>query len=439
MNFIKVKSGFTLMELMVYIALLGVIVLIAGQAFSDSSRMRVRTQSLLQASETAGNVASIIKQDIAQLGAKSYKDAATGHIVIHDSVYMSPINNDYSSYYIGNGGEAQQDTLIMRRIRYNNSGSYEAVEEVKWLVDENSFLKRFCRTIVGTGNDECSTAGDSVVMTDYAVSKFKFTAATPSTMESAASVLPTTNNADNQFKLVSRYGDEKFERLEVAHSSDYTTETLSGFVANYDFESDDFISNPDLIKANQVFMASENLEDESGSWQSQCKSVNLNPFVEYEISFNMPLPSDMDDNPTGMFCPGRDHMTVGFRFVEDGARVNSELDTLPEFQFYPPTSDDPTDTGFRKMRFTTNKTLENVCLCFTFAFFSPIASSGSVVISNLKLKVIPSSNYKFTDDDIAIGDKKNVKAIKMEFSIKKNDEAGEETAIISIPSNGPRD
>ena len=42
MNFFKAKSGFTLMELMVYIGLLGLIVIIAGQAFSDSTRMRIR-------------------------------------------------------------------------------------------------------------------------------------------------------------------------------------------------------------------------------------------------------------------------------------------------------------------------------------------------------------------------------------------------------------
>lgn len=53
-------SGFTLIELMVYIALLGGIVLIAGQAFSDSTKMRVRTQSMLQASETAGRAVNMM-------------------------------------------------------------------------------------------------------------------------------------------------------------------------------------------------------------------------------------------------------------------------------------------------------------------------------------------------------------------------------------------
>ena len=40
------KSGFTLMELLVYIAIVGIVVIVAGQAFSNSTKMRVRTQSM---------------------------------------------------------------------------------------------------------------------------------------------------------------------------------------------------------------------------------------------------------------------------------------------------------------------------------------------------------------------------------------------------------
>ena len=44
------RAGFTLMELMVYIAIVGIVVIVAGQAFSNSTKMRVRTQSMLKAS-----------------------------------------------------------------------------------------------------------------------------------------------------------------------------------------------------------------------------------------------------------------------------------------------------------------------------------------------------------------------------------------------------
>ena len=62
------------MELLVYMAILGVVVLVAGQALTDSTRVRVRTQNMLASSQNAENAASLLKEDIAQMGAKEYDD-----------------------------------------------------------------------------------------------------------------------------------------------------------------------------------------------------------------------------------------------------------------------------------------------------------------------------------------------------------------------------
>ncbi|MBR2075781.1 MAG: type II secretion system protein, partial [Fibrobacter sp.] len=45
------KKGFTLMELVVYMAIMGIIVLVAGQAFSNSTKFRVRTQNMIRATQ----------------------------------------------------------------------------------------------------------------------------------------------------------------------------------------------------------------------------------------------------------------------------------------------------------------------------------------------------------------------------------------------------
>ena len=191
------------------------------------------------------------------------------------------------------------------------------------------------------------------------------------------------------------------------------------------------ITNEDDIKANQVFVA--NIGDDLGSWSSQCIRVNLVPYTEYEISFSMP--KNDDDDPSRMFCPGRDHMAVGFRYADNGKKP----DGLNDFQFYPPTVGDVRDIGLRHMRFMTKDTIKDVCMAFTFAMFSPIASTGNIRISEVKLRKIASSNYKFTDEAISTIDKKNVKAIRIELAVSKNGENGAETIFIPIPSNGPRD
>jgi len=436
------KVGFTLIELMVYIALLGGIVLIAGQAFSDSTKMRVRTQSMLQANQTAGNVGSLLKEDIAQLGAKSSKEAGgaimdvfnTDHI--HD-VYMDPdateaSDRDSSSFTIVKNDDGDgKDKITMRRLRYSNAGTYEAVEEVIWFV-ENGVLKRSCKSSsVLVENTECPSENANVVSIANNVDKFSLTPATPSTAVASVSVLPSSSEADKNFKLVPRFGDGNFEPVNTDPENGGESVRLSGFSMNYNFTTSEPVSNPDLVKANQVFVSS--IGTSISSWGAQCIKVTLEPYIEYEISFSMPYSTT--DDPSRMFCPGRDHMAVGFRYADNG----NTLEGLKDFQFYPPTVGDDRDTGLRKMRFSTSQTYEDVCLGFTFVSFSPVASSGNINIADVKLRKIPSSNYTFTNAVISPTDKKNVKAIKLELSINKNGEAGAETAIISIPSNGPRD
>ena len=65
------KSGFTLVELMVYIGIVGVVVIVAGQAFSNSTKMRVRTESMIKANATVEEAGMLMQEDVAQMGAKS--------------------------------------------------------------------------------------------------------------------------------------------------------------------------------------------------------------------------------------------------------------------------------------------------------------------------------------------------------------------------------
>lgn len=124
------KSGFTLMELLVYIAILGIVVLIAGQAFSNSTRMRVRTEGMIKANDAAESVGALIQEDVAQMGAKSSKESGDGNssdqFFVSQMVYMDAANGDSSSFRV------REDSLVMRRMRYDAQGRYLAVEEVAW-------------------------------------------------------------------------------------------------------------------------------------------------------------------------------------------------------------------------------------------------------------------------------------------------------------------
>ena len=68
------KSGFTLMELLVYMAIVGIIVVIAGEAFSNSTKFRVRTDNMIKSTQEAENVGMLFKADVEQMGTKSSKE-----------------------------------------------------------------------------------------------------------------------------------------------------------------------------------------------------------------------------------------------------------------------------------------------------------------------------------------------------------------------------
>ena len=112
---------------------------------------------------------------------------------------------------------------------------------------------------------------------------------------------------------------------------------------------------------------------------------------------------------------------------------------IQDFLFFPPA--DENASGKRTMRFNVSQDIKNVCLAFTFASYSPIAADGNVTISEVALKKVESANYKFDYPVSSFNtmDRKNVKAVRLVFSVAKNGEEGIDSLVVPIPSNGPRD
>lgn len=442
-----VKAGFTLMELLVYIAIVGIVVIVAGQAFSNSTKMRVRTQSMLKASEVAENVASLFKSDVAQTGAKSSMEGGAveggnNFSAVNTNVYMhpeddaNPDNVDFSSFSISDVSGFSD--LIVRRMRYDGNGHYVAVEEVNWFV-ENGALKRSCRTIAGTADaEDCKngTAADArknAVEIATGLTKFKVTPALPGvTSDKVAQVFPPCDAAGNcaeEFRLVSRTDDVNFRPTVITPSADNKIVDLSGFDPNYDKAQNKITEDN---KVNQVF-AMENANKAGSSWKTLCRQITLEPMTEYEISFS--LTDGGVSDKMRMFVPGRDQMSVGFRYVVNGTKPEG----LDDFLFFPPV--DEKASGTRAMRFSVKEKINKVCLAFTFVSYSPIAANGRVTLSELRLKKVESANYKFDypEGTLTLKDKANVKAMRLVFGVQRNGEEGMDSLVVRIPSNGPKD
>ena len=449
MSGIRNKSGFTLMELMVYIAILGVIVVVAGKAYSNSTKFRIRTQNMIKANEVAEAIATMFVDDVAQTGAKSYKTAGSAStpdkFEQSPLVYMDPNGSvpDSSSFSVVRRNNG--DSLVIRRVRYGSNGNYEAVEEVKWFKRQKS-VYRSCQTIDisadATAPDECPTQTPPEVEIVTNVDTFVVVPAQPvvigdgtNSAAAKAIVLPEVNAgaAEFPFKLVPRYGSgsgTEYIALASSPTDGGTKQELNGFKTNYDKTAHS--ENPSGKKVEQVFVARANtgLTATSGDdWKNICSKVSLDPSTEYEISFKIPYSKDN----SRLFCPGRDHAAVGFRAL-DGAKVAG----LADFLFYPPLN--KSEPQKRAFRFRPQASVKNVCLAFTFASYAP-EEGGRVTIEDLRLRKVESSNYNFDDltYDPATTDKQNVKAFQLRVVANIGGEKGEIIQVAPAPSNGPGD
>ncbi len=428
------KAGFTLVELLVYMAILGVVVLVAGQALTDSTKFRVRTQNMLASSQNAENVASLLKDDIAQMGAKEYEtDKYSGNFAVVKNVFMHPEDADASlvdmSSYFLQKGTGEFDSLYFRRIRYDDDGKYVGLEAVSWYVHDGVLYRRCERleSAADAADDaSCPADGNTEVAIANDMSRFKVVPAKPKLLESSDQKVlfpPAASSSSSAFRMLSRYDGTKILRLNVNPETGGDVVKVSGFVSNYDAETETYATEN---KINQLYATQAN--GHSGNWSELCTEMTFTPGAEYEISFKLPILTTTDYSQS--IVPGRDHLSVGLR-----NKSGEKIPQLNDFMFAPP-NDEASASVTRSFRFSVKKE-EKACLAFTFVFFSPQAEQGTLNISNLKVKKVQDINYEFDDSYTPeIADKKNVRAFFVDLRISKHGEQGGSTYVFATPSNG---
>lgn len=441
------RSGFTLMELLVYMMIVGIIVIVAGQAFSNSTKFRVRTQNMLKATQEAENVGLLFKEDIQQTGAKSSKETPEA---THDTFYVSPqvyvaasaATPDSSSFTLTNQTEncpakgCNTLSFVTRRMVYGTTGLYKRVEQITWTYDQtNMKLLRSCEILAGKNPDdqkpECPENTNVEIAGD--VSFFRVVPATPGVLNGGfsiaggASLLPSADTSVHAFRLNPRVNGTTLFFVQTTPETGGEAVDVKGFATNYNY--DDATVIEDGVKANELYVAMANAVD--NTWD-KCKKVNLKANTEYEIFFRVPYSADA----MRTFCQGRDHAAVGFRKQSDGNKIAQ----LNDFLFFPPIS--PNASEVRSMRFSLSQAVSDVCMAFTFASYSPLAGTGTIQIADLTLRKVPSANYVFNNNfatTMTTWDKKNVKAVRLDLTIQRKGETGEVSVVVPIPSNGPRD
>ncbi len=423
------KKGLTLIEVLVYMAIAGIEVIIAGQAFGDSTKVRVRTQNMLKATKIAENVGIVFRDDLAQMGAKSSENI-NDTMVLSNDVYMDAGQKDYSSFtsFCDRAG-TNLDSIVFRRLAYDSVSSLR-VEEIGWYVRGNK-LYRSCKTISGTVDASlCPQKKAAEVEIADDVMEFVLTPAQPGVAGGNDTLFPV--GTSKNFRLVSLTGNDSVVPLSVLPETGGAVLSLTGFATNYnenEFEKSNYY--------HQLFVKESGGTDMG--WKT-CKKFNFKKDSTYEISFTMPY----NDDASRMFQPGKDHFSMGIRRIEGNHMVS--IADVPDFFFFPPMAKD--GIGERRMRFSTHLgDLKDVCIAFTFANYSPAVGAGTIGIGNILVEKIAESNYRFSDGfrrsdftlPASFADKANVRAFQMRLKIKKGGEEGKTIITVPVPSNGTKE
>lgn len=467
------KKGFTLVELLVYMAIIGVIVLVAGQAFVDATKFNVRTRNMITAAEQSNDISGLLKEDLAQMGTKSWKEDVSGIATFHidSNVFMSVGPSvsvvDSSSYELIREAEEERsgDSLRFRKMAYNESGAFIGVQEVTWSLrnynvsDSTGTLIRSCKTISGTGTGDCPK--DDVVEVTIAedVSKFFITPSIPGPAEVGTSSSSTVLGEDGiifpepgssssssgiRFRLLPRSGN----LADVASGKSYRfvgsvsptdggeTITVSNMETNFS-ESETPVS---VHKVTSLYVA-EIAETPAGSigsedWKTKCYEFTFKPGDVYSFEFRL---SYMTNNMR-LFQPGKDLFALGLRKKHDGSRIATAK--VNDFMIYPPTSMNATQYRYGKFSVAGTAPVK-ACLAFTIALYSPLTDQGSISIKKFHVKKELAETYHFPTGAGFYSynpdnpeEKKLVKAFMIHMEINRHREKSVLKTEIHVPSNG---
>ena len=447
------KKGFTLMELMAYIAVVGIIVLVAGQAFSDSTKFNVRSRNMVTAAQLANEVSSIVKEDIAQLGTKSWNQKNTEIFFADPLVYMN-VNtepHDSSSYSLIRNGTGIDD-LTFRKIEYNQEGVAIGVRQVEWTVQDIANgvgkLVRSCKTISGTANTECPSDTPFEVVISENVSGFSVTPSIPgseqasssSTASNQSQLFPeiSSSSMSNNFRLLTRTGsmnDPTIGAIEFTGSVEPAdggeSVTITNLHTNYSEAG-----SPATIYITSAYVAKYG--ESSNEWNTGCYEFTFYPQEVYSFEFRLGYVSDN----MRLFQPTKDLFSIGLRKKDNGSRISTAK--VNDFTLYPPTTSAATQTRYGRFTIAGDAPVK-ACLAFTVAIYSPLTHQGNLVVRNFKVSKELSEAYHFpgigefytynpTDGET----KKNVKAFRLQIEINRHGEKSLVETEINIPSNGAK-
>lgn len=413
------KSGFTLMELLVYCGLIGIIVVIAGQAFSDSTKFRIRSENMIKSASMTSGLSVILSEDLSQMGSKTDLGENTYHFYVQ--AYNDPAS-DSSSYFLNN----TRDSIAFKKVVNGSDGKALFLQQISWYLKRDSVFRK-CKTLAKLTDQEpsgeCPMAVDgSDVHPVLMANKVEELTFSPGRRLQDASSCPSTDFDEGCFKLGSVYSFASRSSSwsssgitpVVLENKDNASVVIKGFYSNYDATSNRY---------SQVYLLNGSVDNPD--WTS-CSEFTFKPNVTYGISFSLQVQSDVTNvNYMRNFMAEYDHISVGFRTKE-----GEPIEGVDDHMVYPAQGDVDVD---RYVEYSFPREVTGACLTFTFALYSKYAADGSLEISGLSVFPRDVSGYDF----VAPGtNAREHKAFKYKLVMNVGGETSSIEKFVPTPNNG---
>jgi len=471
----RCRRGFTLIELLVYMAILGFIVVVAGQVFSDSTVMRIRSQNMLRVSEEVGRVANIIREDVSQMGAKTWGENGTVYIIKSDKPEVYIHSADSSSFMLYKNvvtsaadNDIEFDSLMFRTISFGQDGEFLAVREITWATNAAGELRRYCKTLNGTDEDgeTCPSDRAEPVLIAENVKKFSFFPSAPGKMPNTIVNTQADIKRDTIFPLATGLNPENFalltrvdptKNLEDIDLTNSGKESTTSFLANNE-TSYDVPKSSD--SSNEVYLTEYT---NTSNDYTECLLIPMRAGETYVVEFNMLFPDNgstadqkQNDSLSSQFVPGVDHIAVGLR-TNEGNPIPA---ISPDVLLYAPQAGEANNKP-RYAEFTANDKFDEnlkVCTMLTFSFYSPTARKGKLVFRDFKVYKKQTGTYHFVKEEnnydegfakeyaavpsntpAKLSQKRNVKAFELLLEIDRNGEVAGTYSKGSVGTKGNSD
>jgi type II secretory pathway pseudopilin PulG len=388
------KRAFTLIELIVYMALLGFIIVVAGRVFSDSTAMRVRSQNMIKNSEEIGRVSNLLREDISQMGAKTW-----WMVTAYPEIYWNKDNGDVSSYALRhrklqeNNKVTFRDSIAFRKAAFDKDGLFLGIREIVWKA-RNDSLFRSCATIKKCTSGNCSVETDEEaatvclsassataaeikpVLIAKGIANFKIVPGKPGIgKHSAVEDTLFGKTGDQNFRLNARpdASTANVKGMTTQPSNSGSKTIVSNFAQNQNTTGKD---------RNELYLTKF---DENANTFDKCHKMTFETGETYSIEFKMPY--SISDNSTPeefrqafsgtQFVPDRDHLAVGLR-KSNGDKFNINDGAPNDILFYPPQSNAAAEL-LRRLEFSVkDNKIENACVVISVAYYPPTVTVGDM-------------------------------------------------------------